>query len=64
MRSGAYSSRAIVKCPDGLIKIDNVSKSVGESRPLGYGGRDCRFQEIHGGQAPYPDKVVAWALPI
>lgn len=39
----AYSSCAIVQCPDGLVEIDDVPKSVGEGRPLRYGGCDCRL---------------------
>lgn len=53
-----------MKCPDGLIKVDNVSERVGKSRPFRDGGRNCRFQEIHGGRTPYLDDVVASILPI
>lgn len=50
IRLVTYSSCTVVKCPDGLINIDDVSEGIRKGRPLGYGGRDCRFQEIHGGR--------------
>lgn len=61
---GSYSLRAIVKCPDGLVDVDDVSEGIRKGGPFGDRGRHCRFKEIHGRQTPYLHKCTAGVLSI